>query len=192
MSYKTDKIIGSIFLVLTILFVVLAMTNESFFNWAFERHHNQWSWYIRPLFIIPYCYFAYKRSLAGMGITLFCLLTSMFWFPKPAIVSEQVMEFLQYEKDYLYGTWDASKMILSSIVPISMALLGLAFWKRNLWMGLSVITFIAVGKMLWSVQSAGASGYSIIIPATVGLLICIALVAYGFKKLEKKAKNTVN
>lgn len=36
-----------------LLFLVVSMTNQTFFNWVFDRHHNQWSWYIRILYI--YC-----------------------------------------------------------------------------------------------------------------------------------------
>ena len=40
--------------------------------WAWDRHHNSLSWYIRPLFLIPF-YFAYQRSLRAI----------MAWFPAP-------------------------------------------------------------------------------------------------------------
>nr|WP_320022777.1 hypothetical protein [uncultured Draconibacterium sp.] len=59
---KYDKTIAAIFAGLTIIFIILAMNSQPFFYWVFERHHNQLSWYIRPLFLIPFCYFAYKRS----------------------------------------------------------------------------------------------------------------------------------
>ncbi len=39
-----DKIIALLFLALTIAFVVVSMTNQAFFDWVFDRHHNQWSW----------------------------------------------------------------------------------------------------------------------------------------------------
>lgn len=180
-----DKKIALIFLLLTLLFLVFSMTNQSFFNWVFERHHNQWSWYIRPVFLIPFCYFAYKRSWTGISITLFCLFTSMFWFNKPEVVSENVKTFLQFEKDWLYGEWNIQKIMLITTVPVSFIALGLAFWKRSLLMGLGVVVLMATGKIVWSIQNAGESGKSILIPAVLGLLICCGFIYYGFKKLEK-------
>lgn len=39
-----------------------------FLNWAWARHHNPLSWYIRPLFVLPFCYFAYAvRSTHSPG-----------------------------------------------------------------------------------------------------------------------------
>ena len=181
-----DKIIASLFLALTILFLVVTMTNKTFFDWVFERHHNQWSWYIRPVFLIPFCFFAYKRSWTGIAITIFCLFTSMFWFNKPEAVSDDVKTFLQFEKAWLYGEWDYKKIMLIITVPVSFIALGLGFWKRSLFMGLGVIVLMATGKIVWSIQNAGESGKSIIIPAILGLIICSGLIFYGFKKLEKK------
>ena len=181
-----DKIIALLFLALTIAFVVVSMTNQAFFDWVFDRHHNQWSWYIRPLFLIPFCFFAYKRSWAGISITIFCLFTSMFWFNRPDVVSDKVMSFLQFEKDWLSGAWNNKKILLISTVPISLFALVLAFWKRSLLMGLAVIVLMATGKIVWSIQNAGESGTSIIIPAILGLIVCSVLIYYGFKKLEGK------
>lgn len=164
------------------------MTHQPFFNWIFDRHHNQWSWYIRPVFLIPFCFFAYKRSWSGIAITIFCLFTSMFWFNKPEVVSDNVQLFLQFEKDWLYGEWDYKKALLIITVPISFIALGLAFWKRSLFMGLGVVALMASGKIIWSVQNAGESGKSIIVPAILGLIICSGFIFYGFKKLEKKNK----
>jgi hypothetical protein len=183
---KHDKLIASVFGLLTIAFMILSMTNESFFQWAFERHHNQWSWYIRPIFLIPFCYFAYKRSWAGISITIFCLFTSMFWFNKPAVVSDSVTTFLQFEKDWLYSEWNYQKWLLIFTVPISFFALGLAFWNRSLFMGLGVIILMATGKIIWSIYNAGESGKSILVPAVLGLLLCSGLIYYGFKRQEKK------
>jgi len=190
--FSQDKIIAVLFLALTILFIVVSMTNQTFFDWIFDRHHNQWSWYIRPIFLIPFCFFSYKRSWAGISITIFCLFTSMFWFNKPEFVSDNVKTFLQFEKDWLYGEWDYKKTMLIITVPISFFALGLAFWKRSLLMGLGVVVLMAAGKIVWSTQNAEESGKSIIIPAILGLLICIGLIYYGFRKLEKKKQRNTN
>jgi hypothetical protein len=185
-SISHDKIMAVLFLALTILFLIISMTNQTFFDWVFDRHHNQWSWYIRPFFLIPFCYFVYKHSWTGMSMTIFCLFTSMFWFNRPEVVSNNVKTFLQFEKDWLYGEWNYQKIILIITVPISFMALGLAFWKRSLIMGLGVVVLMASGKIIWSIQNAGESGKAIIIPAIFGLIICCGLIFYGFKRLEKR------
>jgi len=186
---KHDKAIALIFLALTSLFLFVSMTNQTFFDWVFDRHHNQWSWYIRPIFLIPFCYFAYKHSWAGISITIFCLFTSMFWFEKPANVSDEIKTFLEFEKQWLYGEWNYPKVLLILTVPVSFLALGLAFWKRSLLIGIGVVVLMATGKIVWSIQNAGESGKSIIIPAIVGLLLCSIIMFFGFKKLEKRKSN---
>lgn len=182
---KYDKTIALIFGLLTIA-LILSMINKDFFNWAWARHHNILSWYIRPLFLIPFCYFAYKRSWAGISATIFLLSSSMFWFPEPGIASEQVNQFLQVEIDYITAPWGIGKMIMTIIVPISLIALGAAFWKRNILFGISVIVFIALAKILWSVVFGGESGMSILAPAIIGLIICVVLIYFGFKKSKTK------
>lgn len=185
-TQKQDRFIALLFLVLTLLFIAFSLTSPSFFDWVFTRHQNPWSWYIRPLFLIPFCYFAYKHSWSGVSITVFCLFTSMFWFNQPNVVSEQVKTFLAFEKEWLTGSWTVSKLFLACTIPISFFLLGLAFWKRSLLLGISVLIMMATGKMIWSVQNAGESGKSIFVPAIVGLTLCIVILYFGFKRLEKK------
>ena len=70
---RTDIVLSVGTLALVILAVVgMAGTGtlDEFGAWAWDRHHNILSWYIRPLFFLPFCYFAYKRSLFGMVLTL--------------------------------------------------------------------------------------------------------------------------
>jgi len=184
---KYDKTIAIIFALFTLTFI-LAMINKDFFRWAWARHHNILSWYIRPLFLIPFCYFAYKRSWAGISATIFLLLSSMFWFPEPEIVSVQVKQFLQMEIDYLTTSWGLSKILVTLLVPISLIALGAAFWKRNLLFGISVIVFIALAKIIWSVAFGGESGMSIIGPAIIGLIICVVLIYFGYRRTEKSKK----
>ena len=85
---------------------------SDFLAWAWARHHNVLSWYIRPMFILPYIYFAYKRSWKGLVVTVIALATSMFWFPAPETVNPAVELFLQAEKDYISGAWGLGKVLL--------------------------------------------------------------------------------
>ncbi len=184
---KFDKIVALVFGFLT-LALILALTNTEFLNWAFSRHQNILSWYIRPLFLIPFCYFAYKQSWAGISITIFLLATSMFWFPAPAVVNPQETQFLEMELTYLTSGWGFAKILMTLLIPLSFIVLGAAFWKRNLLLGLSVIVLIAMAKMIWGVVFGGESGTSIFAPAIIGLLICAALIYFGFKRSGKGKK----
>lgn len=189
MPRNLDKTLALFFAICSIGLLIAFILNRDLLDWAFTRHQNQLSWYIRPLFIIPFCFFAYKRNLAGIFFTLFCLITSMFWFPEPSVVDEKVHVFLQYEIDYLTSDWGISKMLLSLMVPVSLTLLAIAFWFRNIWFGISIMVFIAIGKVTWSILFAGESGMTIIIPAIVGLLICVATLTIGITKSKASRQN---
>ena len=189
MNKKIDFIIGMIFVAATIIFIVLFLTNDMFFNWAFERHHNVLSWYIRPLFIIPMVIFAFKKSYTGIFASIFALFTSMFWFPVPAESSTQVLEFLAFEMDYLKSAWTAPKIIISLAVPLFFFMLLIAAWKRNWKWLLGVIIGAAVLKFIWSIAFSGEAGMSILKPALLGLIICICGLSYFFKKYRKTDKN---
>ncbi len=185
---KYDKSLALIFGLLTISFIVTAMTSETFLSWVFERHQNQMSWFIRPVFLIPFCLFAYKRSWSGISITIFCLFTSMFWFSKPETINIQISSFLEFEKTWLHAQWNYKKLLLILTIPISLFALGLAFWNRSLLMGLGVVALMATGKIVWSIYNAGEVGKSILIPAMIGLVLCVTLIYYGFRRLENNKK----
>lgn len=104
---------------------------EGFWEWAWQRHHNVLSWYIRPFFLIAYMWFAHRRSLLGLLLTLLALATSMFWFPAPARPEPWVQEFLAAELDYLMAPWTAGKVLLTLTVPVFLVLLASAFWNRS-------------------------------------------------------------
>lgn len=114
--------------------------------------------------------------------TMFMVLTSMFWFPKPVEISDQVVIFLEMEKEYLTGERTLPKVLIALLVPASLSALVIAFWKRSLMVGMAVIVFIALAKMSWSVVFGGESGKAVFVPAIVGLLICIILIYIGISK----------
>lgn len=186
MLEKVDKPAAVLLAFMSVGLVAALMMNDAFMQWAFARHHNQFSWYIRPLFLIPFCFFAYVRSWAGIAATVLAVLSSMFWFPAPDVVDPRVAEFLRMEQEYLSGNWGATKILLTALVPVSMSVLALAFWKRSLWLGIAVLVFIAAAKMLWSVAFGGDSGRTVIVPAIVALVVCIVLVWFGFHRLQKR------
>ena len=159
---------------------------SDFLSWAWARHHNVLSWYIRPMFILPFIFFAYKRNWQGLVVTIIALLTSMFWFTAPATVDPAVEQFLQAEKDYILGDWTLSKVLASLTVPAFFYFLALAFWKRSWWWGVAVINLAALGKVAWSVISGGESGWAVLLPAVIGMLVCDAAVYFGVTFINKR------
>jgi hypothetical protein len=157
---------------------------NAFLVWAWTRHHNMLSWYIRPLFILPYIYFAYKRSWKGMLVTIIALATSMFWFPAPTTVDPMVAQFLEAEREYILGPLTAPKILLWLTVPAFFTLTAVAFWTRSWWWGLAIINLAALGKVAWSVFEGGQAGWAVLLPAVIGLLICDAAIYLGVKYIN--------
>jgi hypothetical protein len=190
MVKRTDAILSVGTLVLVLLALALMVATGStgeFVSWAWERHHNVLSWYIRVLFLLPFCYFAYRRSFSGMTLTLVALATSMFWFPAPERTDPQVLEFLAMEREYLTGDWTLAKVLLALLVPASLAALALAFWKRSIVYGLVVINAIVLVKIVWSFYFGDASGGLILLPSQLaGLVICNAIVLYVAHRMRKR------
>ena len=179
---RTDVILSVAMVALVLLAVaVMAITGtiDEFAAWAWARHHNELSWYIRPLFLLPFCYFAYRRSLFGIVLTIIALATSMFWFPAPQHSSPAVNEMLEAEKEYLTANWTLWKVLIALLVPLTFAALGLAFWKRSLLYGLAVINAAIIFKIGWTfVFGAEAGAMSHLPAALLGLAICDAVILY--------------
>ena len=186
---RTDVILSVGTLALVILAVVgMAATGtlDEFGAWAWDRHHNILSWYIRPLFFLPFCYFAYKRSLSGMILTLVALATSMFWFPAPGETSPAVTEMLRAEREYLTANWTLWKLLLALVVPATFAGLGLAFWKRSLVYGLAVINAAVLIKVGWTFVFGTEAGAMSHLPAALlGLVVCDAVILYVVQRIRK-------
>jgi hypothetical protein len=180
--------VGTVALILVAVGVV-ALTGriEEFAAWAWDRHHNVLSWYIRPLFLLPFCYFAYKRSLWGITLTVVALATSMFWFPAPERVEAGAAAFLAVEREYLTSDWSLWKVLLALIVPASFAALAVAFWKRSLLWGLGVINAMVLVKVVWSFYFGEASGGLTLLPsAVVGLALCDAVIVYVVRRMRRR------
>ncbi len=146
---------------------------SEFAAWAWARHHNEWSWYIRPLFLIPFCWFAWRHSLVGIGLTLVALATSMFWFPVPEDPSPMALEFLAAERAYLLGLWTWWKVAVALLIPATFFALAMAFWNRSFVWGIAVVNVIVLTKVAWSFAFFTVEGALYhLVPAALGLAIC--------------------
>jgi hypothetical protein len=188
---RTDVILSVATLALALLaagiIVATASTNE-FVAWAWARHHNVLSWYVRPLFILPFCFFAYRRSLLGIVLTLLALATSMFWFPAPEHASPAVNEMLRAEEAYLTANWTHWKVLIALLVPLTFAALGLAFWKRSLVWGLAVVNAAILFKIAWTFLFSTEAGAMSHLPAAVlGLVVCDALILYVMRRVRARS-----
>ncbi|HYO33315.1 MAG TPA: hypothetical protein VES21_10735 [Nocardioidaceae bacterium] len=184
-SRRTDLLMTAAVLGLFLLAgLALAVTGTTaqVLDWAWERHANILSWYIRPLFLLPLAYFAYKRSLSGIVLTLMALATSMAWFPAPERVQPEVAEFLAFERDWLTSGLTPEKVLSWTFALAGLAAVCLAFWKRSLAYGLVVITTLALGKMAWGVLEGRGTGWAMLIPAITGLVICNGVVVYAMRR----------
>jgi hypothetical protein len=162
-------------------------TTDEFAEWAWARHHNVLSWYIRPLFLLPFCYFAYRRNLWGIVLTVVALATSMFWFPAPEHSSPAVNEMLASEREYLTANWTLWKVLIALLVPLGFAALALAFWMRSLAWGLAVINAMVLFKIGWTFLFSTEAGAMSHLPAAVlGLAVCDALILYLMRRMRAR------
>jgi hypothetical protein len=163
-----------------------------FGDWAYDRHANPLSWYIRPLFLLPLAWFAYRRSGWGIAGTLLALATSIFWFPAPSRPDPQILEFLNFERDWLTGDWGAQKIALTLLVPISLSAYCLAFWRRSVLWGLVMLNLMAGGKLLWGVIAGEGTGWAMTAPALTGLLIGNAVLIWALRRLRARRDRDVS
>lgn len=188
---RTDVIlsVGTLALALLAAAVVVATgTTDDFAAWAWARHHNVLSWYLRPLFLLPFCYFAYRRSLWGIVLTVVALATSMFWFPAPEHSSLAVNEMLASEREYLTANWTLWKVLIALLVPLGFAALALAFWKRSLAWGLAVINAMVLLKIGWTFLFSTEAGAMSHLPAAVlGLVVCDALILFVMRRMRARS-----
>lgn len=163
---------------------------HDFLNWAWARHHNPLSWYIRPLFVLPFCYFAYKKSAWGVGLTIVAVLSSMFWFSAPATTDSRAAVFLAMERQYITGPWTLSKVAMTALVPGWFIVLAGAFWRRSWLAGLLVINVGALLKVIWSFYFGGTSAWSIIPAVGLGALMINGVMLYAYRRVRRHAETT--
>jgi hypothetical protein len=94
------------------------------------------------------------------------------------------------EKDYLTGDWTLTKILLALLVPVSFAALAVAFWRRSLVWGLTVINVMVLVKIVWSFYFEEESGGLTLLPsALVGLAVCDAVILYVVRRMRKRSSS---
>jgi hypothetical protein len=188
---RTDLILLSAGTLALVLFAAAAVaatwSTDEFVAWAWARHHNVLSWYIRPLFILPFCYFAYRRSPWGIVLTVIALATSMSWFPAPEHSSSAVNEMLASERvphrqlDALEGPdRPAGAVLICGVGPRlleALARLGVGGHKRD--------GFVQ-DRMDLPLQHRGWR-YDDLPAAVLGLAVCDALILYVMRRMRARS-----
>jgi predicted outer membrane lipoprotein len=182
MSARADRLLALAVAALIAALLTAFFTDRAFFDWAFERHQNTASWIARPVLLLPFCYFAWRRSLAGIMVSVVAILTSMFWFPAPETPRADIVDFLATERRLLSEGWTGETLFAACAAIVYGAALAAAFWKRSWKLGLVVAAAGAVLKILWSEFLSPDTGQSVVPFALGGLavLVVAVLVAIGW------------
>src|SRR4028118_553753 len=186
---RTDVILagGMLATVLSAL-VALAATGsvDGFLSWVWARHHNELSWYVRPLFLLPFCFFAYRRSLPGILLTLLVFPTSLFWFPAPENPSARVEGYLAWGRPCSLGGRVVARVALVLLVVTFFVALAAAFWRRSWLWGLAVINAGTLLKAIWSVAFGGAAGWASLVPSIFTLAVTDAALLLAVRWLKRR------
>jgi len=163
---------------------------HDFLSWVWARHHNELSWYVRPLFLLPFCFFAYRRSVWGIVATLLLFPTSLFWFPAPENPSPRVEGYLAWERQFLFEGSVVARVALVLMVVAFFVALAAAFWKRSWLWGLVVINAGTLLKVIWSVAFGGTTSWASLAPSIFTLAVTDAaiLLAMRFSRRRRKRR----
>jgi hypothetical protein len=159
---------------------------NDFLSWVWARHHNELSWYVRPLFLLPFCYFAYRRSVWGIVVTLLIFPTSLFWFPAPENPTPRVEGYLAWERQFLTEGSVVGRVALILLVIGFFVALAAAFWKRSWLWGLAVINTGTLLKVIWSVAFGGAAGWASLAPSLFTLVVTDAAILLAARWLKRR------
>ena len=186
---KRKDVVLSVGMLATVLlaWVALAATGsvDGFLSWVWARHHNELSWYVRPLFLLPFCFCAYRRSLTGIVATLLVFPTSLFWFPAPENPSARVEGYLAWERQFLLEGSVVARVALVLLVVAFFAALAAAFWKRSWLWGLAVLNAGTLLKVIWSVAFGGAVGWASLVPSLFTLAVTDAAILLAARWLKR-------
>ncbi len=189
-AMKRTDVVLAVGMLTTVLLALAALAAtgslDGFLSWVWARHHNELSWYVRPLFLLPFCFFAYRRSVLGIVVTLLVFPTSLFWFPAPENPSPRVEEYLAWERHFLTEGSVVARVVFLLLVVAFFVALATAFWKRNWLWGLAVLNVGTLLKVIWSVAFGGAVGWASLAPSLFTLAVTDAAILLAARWLKRR------
>ncbi|MED4207455.1 hypothetical protein [Neobacillus mesonae] len=160
------------------------MEFQEILDWAFHRHLNPLSWYIRPVFLIVIVYFAYKRSMKAVIITFGLMMSSMVWFPAPETINPQMQAVLEYERILLSNP--ISAVFTIAIMMVFVVLILVSFWKHSLMFGLIILNVTLIGKVILSLLFTGENGWAPLGNTIFGLILINGIGWFIIYRKRKK------
>ena len=157
-------------------------------DWIWKRHQNLFSWYSRPLFILPAAYYAYRRKLGYIIGFMLLMATSLFWFAAPAQTPEAVSTYLTWETQMFFTNENRAPMFaLIVAVLLFLVVFFYAFWQRNPWYGVVIINLGTLAKIVVSLTFGGAAGTAAIVPSVTSLCVINAIAGFIWMRVQKRA-----
>jgi len=103
---------------------------------------------MRPIFAIVLFYGLWIHDGITIGIAVFGLSTSWFWFPKPKHPPLWVEKFIDMELEWMKNPRKTIPVIIFSIVV--MGTLAWALWHHIVILSIVLVGFTIGGKIIWS------------------------------------------
>lgn len=170
------------------IFVAELLRGTHMGDWVWERHQNLFSWYSRPLFILPAAYYAYRRKLGYIIGFMLLMATSLFWFAAPAQTPEAVSTYLTWETQMFFTNENRAPMFaLIVAVLLFLVVFFYAFWQRNPWYGVVIINLGTLAKIVVSLTFGGAAGTAAIVPSVTSLCVINAIAGFIWMRVQKRA-----
>lgn len=145
-------------------------------DWAWDRHHKPWSWYVRPLIMLGFCAAAYFRSYAGVFAFALLFPLSAILFPAPQTPDPEIAKYLAVEKRLVENASPAEIAGFIGAVAVFLWILAAAFWRRSLWLGLLIANLGGLAKVLVSLYLWPDAGGASIQPAIFTAVILNSVV----------------
>jgi hypothetical protein len=140
----------------------------------------------QALFLLPFCFFAYRRSAWGIVATLLVFPTSLFWFPAPENPSPRVEWYLAWERQFVTEGSIAARLVLVVLVVGFFVALAAAFWKHNWLWDLVVLNAATLLKVIWSITFGGEAGWASLAPSVVTLVVTDAAILLAARWLKRR------